>query len=136
MLNYKKPTFWIIVAAVVVCALATVYFAANPATVEPGRSDENDTVNGRELTLDDVITLSQKGEELTWSDFEQYQGREIGSGLYIMQYEIDELFEVLIGGVSYNVKPMYIYLQVNNEADDFIDIRTENVSAFIEAHRN
>lgn len=31
---------------------------------------------------------------------------------------------------------MYIDLRVNNEADDSIDIRTENVSAFIEAHRN
>ena len=75
---------------------------------------------------------------LTWSDFEQYQGREVGSGLYIMQYEIDELFEVWVGGVgvSDDEKPMYIYLQVNNEAEDYIDIRTENVSAFIEAHRN
>ena len=135
VLHYKKPAFWIIVAAVVACALVTVCFATNPVTAEPGKPDGNDTVNGRELTLDDVIMLSQKGDVLTWSDFEQYQGREIGSGLYIMQYEIDELFEVWVGGVP-DEKPMYIYLRVNNEAEDCIDIRTENVSAFIETHRN
>ena len=138
VLNYKKPAFWTIVAAVVACALVTVCFATNPVAAEPGKPDKNDTDNGRELTLDDVIMLSQKGDALTWSDFEQYQGREIGLGLYIMQYEIDELFEVLVGGVggAPDDKPMYIYLMVNNEAEDCIDIRTEDVSGFIEAHRN
>ncbi|MEY8233718.1 M56 family metallopeptidase [Oscillospiraceae bacterium 50-16] len=87
------------------------------------------------LTLDDVVMLSQKGDELSWSDFEQYQGREVGSGLYIMCYEIDELFNILVGGVP-DETPWYIYLRVNNEVDDRIDIRTEDVSTFIEAHRN
>ena len=87
------------------------------------------------LTLDDVVMLSQKGDALNWSDFERYQGREVGSGLYIMRYEIDKLFAVLVGGVP-DETPWYIYLRVNNEADDYIDIRTEDVSAFIEAHRN
>ena len=91
--------------------------------------------DGRKLTLDDVVTLSQKGDALSWSDFERYQGREVGSGLYIMRYEIDELFDVLVGGVP-DETPWYIYLRVNNEADDRIDIRTEDVSTFVEAHRN
>ena len=87
------------------------------------------------LTLDDVVTLSKKGNALSWPDFERYQGWEVGSGLYIMRYEIDELFDVLVGGVP-DETPWYIYLRVNNEADDRIDIRTEDVSAFIEAHRD
>lgn len=95
----------------------------------------NDAVDGRKLTLDDVIMLSQKGDALTWSDFERYQGWEVGSGLYIMRYEIDELFDVLVGGIP-DKAPMYIYLRVHNEADDRIDIRIENVSTFIAAHRN
>lgn len=92
-------------------------------------------VDGRKLTLDDMVMLSQEGDALTWSDFEPYQGQDVGSGLYIMRYEINELFDVLVGGVP-NETPWYIYLRVNNEADDYIDIRTEDVSAFIEAHRN
>lgn len=87
------------------------------------------------LTLDDVVLLSQKGDALTWADFERYQGREVGSGLYIMRYEIDGLFDVLVGGVP-DETPWYIYLRVNNETDDRIDIRTEDVSTFVEAHRN
>ncbi len=95
---------------------------------------KNDGIENRKLTLDDVVMLSQKKDALTWSDFERYQGQDTGSGLYIRRYEIDELFEVWIGGVL-DETPMYIYLKVNNEADDAIDIRTENAFAFIEAHR-
>ena len=87
------------------------------------------------MPFDDVVMLSQKEEALTWSDFEQYQGREVGSGLYIMRYDIDKLFDVPVGGVPEET-PMYIDLRVHNEAVDSIDIRAEDVSAFIAAHRN
>lgn len=250
VLNYKKPAFWIVVVAIIACAMVTVCFATNPATADPGTPNatvpvmqnvvreigreglhtgvelsaddaeaiteiidngtwieatpncamncsinlhgrlyyycsdcgtleeldvseisylsakvpeknnkslklsdtQKDVMNAipekyitldsdtapiepRKLTLDDVVMLSQKGDALTWSDFERYQGQVIGSGLYIMRYEIDELFEVWVGGVP-DETPWYIYLRANNEADDRIDIRTENVSAFIESHRN
>ena len=223
VLNYKKPAFWVIAAAVVACAVVTVCFATNPVTeksntpnaerptlimngdayvdpympvsslpygyqaagkltseqanntglegieyfIHPSKAEDfytyqecgtpisidtvdstkrqwayvrwiqdgNNAVDGRKLTLDDVVMLSQKGDALSWSDFERYQGREIGSGLYIMRYEIDELFDALVGGVP-DETPWYIYMRVNNEADDRIDIRTEDVSTFIEAHRN
>ena len=95
----------------------------------------NSGIEVQKLTLDNVVMLSQKGDALTWSDFERYQGQDIGSGLYIMRYEIDELFEVWVGGVPKEM-PWYIYLKVKNEADDRIDIRTEDVSAFIKEHRN
>ena len=90
----------------------------------------------KRLTLDKVIELSSKGYELTWSDFEQYYGYECGSGLYIMCYEIDKDYEVLIGGFSPGDKiPMYIYLERKNAKGDpqFIDIRKEDVKAFIDA---
>ncbi|MBQ3256040.1 MAG: hypothetical protein IJA67_01310, partial [Oscillospiraceae bacterium] len=59
------------------------------------------------LTIERVIRLAEnKGEELTWSDFEMYSGRDIGSGLYIMNYEIDETFDLMIGGVP-GTEPMY-----------------------------
>ncbi len=206
VLNYKRPTFWVIAAAIVACAVVTVCFATNPKqdlpieqrTVQARITEVEDrsflvtpvegawelsssdlfrvsitnmppspepqvgdiveiaydgyilesypaqfgTVYGirvvsqeGRLTLDDVVLLSQKGDALTWSDFERYQGREIGSGLYIMRYEIDDLFDVLVGGYS-DETPWYIYLCVNSESEDRIDIRTEDVSTFIEAHKN
>ena len=43
--------------------------------------------------------------------------------------------KLYFGGVP-EATPMYIYLRVNSESEDCIDIRTEDVSTFIEAHRN
>ena len=92
--------------------------------------------DGAILSLNDVIMLSQKGEALSWEDFEDYRYMETGSGLYIRVYEINDLFELWIGGGSTDEPPMYIHLKVNNEAEDKIDIRTENVTDFISAHKD
>ena len=83
------------------------------------------------LSLNDVIMLSQKGYDLTWSDFDQYRYIETGSGLYIRLYEINEKFGLSIGGVP-NKTPMYIYLSVNaDDANAYIDIRDGGVEEFI-----
>jgi hypothetical protein len=88
-------------------------------------------VNPKKLTLKKVVELSAKGYQLTWSDFEQYNSYECGSGLYILCYEIDNDYKVLIGGLSPEDRlPMYIYLVRKNDSQ-FIDIRKEDVEAFI-----
>lgn len=87
------------------------------------------------LTLDDVIRLSQKGEALTWSDFAQYEYTDVGSGLYIHRYQIDDMFQLSIGGVPES-PPLYMVLDYAANADAnlylSIDIRTEDVEKFIE----
>jgi len=93
-------------------------------------------VTGKVLSLNDVIILSQKGEELSWQDFDQYAYTETGSGLYIRLYEINPLFSLWIGGSGPTRKPIYIRLTVNTEPESYIDIRTESVTDFISAHQN
>ena len=87
------------------------------------------------LSLDAVIRLSQKGRELRWSDFSPYHYVSTGSGLYIRVYEIDELFELWIGGSDPDSEPMYIYLALADDLDTKIDIRDGGVEEFIAAHR-
>ena len=92
-------------------------------------------VESRRLTLDDVRMLSEKGEELTWEDFERYACVEGGSGLSIRIYQIDELFSLSIGGAGIQNPPMYIYLSANDGLEEKVDIRTEDVEAFVQAHK-
>jgi len=87
----------------------------------------------KKLTLNKVIELSAKGEELTWSDFEKYKSIETGSGLYILVYEIDETYDLWVGGVP-DSAPMYIRLVTKENMDNYIDVRTGDVRAFIEAN--
>ena len=85
-----------------------------------------------DLTIERVIRLAEnKGEELTWSDFQMYNAIDTGSGLYILVYEIDETFDLMIGGGAPVSPPMYIRLVTKADRDNYIDIRTEDVEKFI-----
>ncbi len=85
-----------------------------------------------DLTIERVVRLAEnKGEALTWSDFQMYNAIETGSGLYILVYEIDEAFDLMIGGSSPVSSPMYIRLVTKADRDNYIDIRTEDVEIFI-----
>lgn len=97
------------------------------------KEDSNNSGENR-LTLEDVQRLSEFGNKLTWEDFGKYHYEETGSGLYIRVYEIDEMFSLWIGGGSITDAPMYIYLEASAEFKDRIDIRTQDVFAFIGAH--
>lgn len=82
------------------------------------------------LSLQKLIELSKKGNELSWENFEKYDSIDIGSGLYIRKYDIDENYYLLIGG-NIDEKPMYIRLVKANDLDNYIDIRTDNIDEFI-----
>lgn len=95
-----------------------------------------------ELTLEKVKELAKKGDALSWSDFELYRHTDIGSGLYIYFYEIDENYCLVIGGGDTQTAPLYVRLVLKPYDHEFlddksyIDIRTENVDDFINSQNN
>ena len=115
-------------------ALAMEHFGIDYAQYG-GIDGYNAVAKNRPLTLSDVITLSEKKDKLTWSDFEEFRYIETGSGLYIRQYDIDEMFTLLIGGGGPDEEPMYIYLHASDAWDFQIDIRQSDVEAFINEHQ-
>jgi len=90
----------------------------------------------QKLTLEKVKELAKKGDNLLWGDFKSFEGTEVGSGLYIMSYTIDNKYNVLVGG-STKVKPVYVklvyYKDKNSGTDNrkMIDIRHDDVEKFI-----
>lgn len=195
--NWRKPAFWVILAAVAGCAMLAVCLLTNPMgggeqeggedgerlsieTSEASGGGESESASGRgegdasepisrgdgddesgtaasvtQLTLDDVAVLAEKGDALSWADFEQYLHEDVGSGQYIWHFEIDEIFSLTIGGGSLESNPMYIYLEAydrtalsqskpwhvnqleqyddkSKDIIDRIDIRYEDVWAFVE----
>ena len=96
--------------------------------------DEGNSCNGKkQLTLEDLIELSNKKYELTFKDFDDYSSISIGSGLIINEYRINENYKLIVGGIS--LKPMYVKLRysANNRENDYleIDIRDDDVESFI-----
>lgn len=94
-----------------------------------------------QLTAYRILRLkAAKGEDLTWSDFEPYQSEDIGSGLYVLQYDVEGEYTLLIGGgdmrerpayisLSYNADNVYIDLLQNDSVTvrDFISVRTPDL---------
>ena len=80
-----------------------------------------------------MIILSQYGYDLSWSDFENYEYVETGSGLYIRVHEINEMYELRVGGAGPDSDPMYIYLAIADDLETRIDIRDGGVTDFIGA---
>ncbi len=86
------------------------------------------------LTMEKLKELvKEKGKELTWSNFEQFRGKDIGSGLYIMRYEIDDEYAVTVGGVP-TEKPWYIRLIYGKDESVFsiTDNGAEGFDEFVE----
>ena len=77
--------------------------------------------------------VSRYGEDLSWDTFSPYYSVETGSGLYILYYPIDLNFCLLIGGSSPAGEPMYIRLVSELDLDKYVDLRYDDVNAFVEA---
>ena len=114
---------------IIICFL-TLIFTAGCSSTEMGKTKELKAVKSNLLTLETVVDLSKKQDKLSWEDFKSYESKDIGSGLYIKWYPIDNKYELLIGGGSLTEKPMYINL-FNKTTQKSIDIRREDVAKFI-----
>lgn len=109
--------------------------AQTDATEETTHIDTQYPVIGGDqlLTLNDVCALAQKGNALTWEDFAPYRAEDIGSGLYILRYQMDG-FELRISGKSMEQKPeeIILFCLFTDLGRRYgIDIRTKDVDAFI-----
>lgn len=86
------------------------------------------------LTLDDVRAISQKiGTDLTMGDLEGFAGQDVGSGLYIMQYDVDDGSYMLVVGSIDGESILYANLIHATEGgtNESIDIRYYDVDKFI-----
>ena len=84
-----------------------------------------------QLTLNDVVALSQKGTALDWADFTDYISTDIGSGIFIDKYDLENGYTLLVGGVPPQ-SPNYILLYRDDDRTNGIDIRTNDVKTFLD----
>ena len=108
-INYQKPAFWVMILVAIACVMAAVCFLTDP------------------LTAEDYFVLTDS-KSPAGSNRLFY---EISLGNQAMSGEINELFELWIGGAGPNREPMYIYLKLADGSDMKMDIRDGGVTEFI-----
>lgn len=109
------------------------YIVENPSdppasvfTIEPPDIAE-------QLTLDKLLEIcSGDCSTLSWSDFQRFECQDVGSGLYILYYDIEGKYSLTIGGVP-DEDPWYMRFAVAGE-QGFIDIREESIEDYLKEH--
>jgi len=79
------------------------------------------------ISVEDILLLSKKHDELSWSDFENYDYSDIGDGSYIWEFNIkDSSSKLLIGGKDFREKPDYIILSMRTGVE--VDVRKDDLT--------
>lgn len=115
---------------VLVCILAFVGCGGKSDHETLPTDEVRDTIPN--LTMATLISLvNMQGEALTWDDFAPYWCVDIGSGLYVLRYPINDTYFLRISGADTTQPPMNIHLVAEQDPDIFIDVRTESIEDFI-----
>lgn len=90
----------------------------------------NEPETAQPLTLDKLLEIC-KGDtsKLSWDDFKQFKCSDIGSGLYILQYNIEDKYTLTIGGVP-EEEPWYMMFHVEGQYYS-IDIREDSIGEYL-----
>ncbi len=120
VLSYKKPSFWIILITVISCIIVGVCFLTKP--------------KDNKLTISKVKELVSKGDNLTLGDFEQYEGTDIGSGLYILRYDVEPNHYLLIYPTSSkkDFKILNAYFVPDKNFDEKVNAFTQDIEEYLE----
>jgi len=114
--------------------------AAEKTTLPPvDRTEETSDITPevpackRMMIKDDIKKLSSIGMKLNVADFDKFIGTDIGSGIYIMKYEIEDIDDeyLLVGSDGLSQEPIYVKLRRYDGTE--IDIRTEEFRKMIGA---
>ena len=126
----KKKIIATLLAAMCCGCVLSANFKATPVLSTVSALDSTQGTKG--MTLDEVVKLSKKGEALTWSDFEEYAGYKDSNELYSLEltYSLGDGYVLYVGG-NPPEDPTVVTLYIS-ETDHCIDIRTDDVEAFID----
>ena len=120
----KKKMIAAMLAAMCLCSAAAANVCAEENIKDMAVFEE-----GEMMTMKDVIELSKKGEALKLNDFAKYKGVGVGSGLYILEYDLGNGYTLMVGSADlYNIE--YARLKYS-EFENYIDIRTDDVKDYI-----
>lgn len=101
-------------------------------------AQENKPEGLKRMTLKDIYDLSRRGEELSLDDLKEFNGKEIGAGFYIVRYEIEGGYVLIVHSNGPNLKINHALLSKRGY-DPFdkaktVDIRsgTQAVAAYLD----
>lgn len=138
MINKEYRRFFVVLALAVLLVLSIYPIVNAIRTAYPGivKKDDNieDDIIGsapaglRQMTVRDVFDLARKGEFLTLRDFELFDGKDVGSGFYIMRYAIEGGCVLIVHCSTPDSAPNFVRLSKRG-CDPFDEALTVDIRA-------
>lgn len=138
----KKTLFTIIIIIIFITGckrnlsneIQSIHETTNNSETEEFEFNPNPT---EVLTLDKVRELALKGEELSWKDFNNYYGTNVGMGISIIIYNLGDGYVLTLYITNYDDNPKsFDIILSNEERTDDIDIRYNDVEAYLKLKSN
>lgn len=95
-----------------------------------GTESVSSLMGTKRMTMDDVSALSKLGRELSWDHLRDYEATDIGSGLYVLVFPINDTYELICAGGSLVGKPAGVTLK-NRLTELSYDIREGQLYRFL-----
>lgn len=127
VLNSRKPALWATIIGAAVIIVAGVCLLTNASESSSDNSDVpdseiNEQTEKNPLTIDKLKAIyAAKGTNIDWSDFDEFEGEDVGSGVYLMCYPIDDEYSLYVSGRSLDEKPDSVILKRKYQGKDFAD---------------
>ncbi len=111
--------------------LETSGHTEKPALTEPPVSETSAPESGKQITVEDILALSDKKDDLKFSDIQMFESEDIGSGLYVLSFPVYNSDFVLLTGFERTMPdslPCYAILVhkdnlYSSDSSKWIDIR-------------
>lgn len=110
-----------IVVCTIICFMNDLKFFFSPqATIEQTTVlNATETIMLKKLTNDD-LQLIKKQKSFSWDDFCIYESKDIGSGLFVLRYDIADGGYLLVSGPSLEQEPKKIIHHHSNGEEEII----------------
>ncbi|MDR1539004.1 MAG: DUF5301 domain-containing protein [Clostridiales bacterium] len=97
----------------------------------------NDDINGKDMTLEDVRVLAEKGDDLLFEDLREYKGGNVSSifASYLMVYGVEGGYRLIVSADASGGKPGRAdFESIWDSGGSGIDIRYGDVDEFVRTH--
>lgn len=114
-------TIVFLLLAIVACTISIISFmnVSKPSSIAKATNEQTtifkvtETNMLKKMTSDDLQRIKKQGS-FTWEDFSIYESEDIGSGLFVLRYEIVDDGYLLISGPTLEQEPKKI---IHHHAD-------------------
>ncbi|MBO4496462.1 MAG: hypothetical protein J5752_11485 [Clostridiales bacterium] len=117
----KKRLLLLPIFLSIICIFPSCSTILNTSSVSEGT--ESQILKSKKISIEEINKIKNQ-DSITWNDFALYEGEDIGSGLFIFRYDVENGGYLLVSGRSMDNDPEKIIFVSSDGKEERIGITT------------